>query len=41
MMKKNLTESEAYRHLRESAMRQNKTMAELSKSVIDVFQMIE
>ena len=41
MENKSMSENEAYEHLRSSAMSQNKSIAELSNSIIDVFQMMK
>jgi response regulator NasT len=41
MLQNNLSEDEAYTSLRKSAMNQGVTMAELSKKIISVFQMLD
>jgi response regulator NasT len=41
MRQKNLSEDEAYIQIRSSAMNQGKTMAELSKRIISVFEILE
>ena len=40
MQHKNMSEQEAYHHMRSSAMSQNKSMSDLSKIIIDVFKIL-